>query len=231
MDEEVHGFVTDSLPPLNTWERSKVPFVPNGSDPSAHEGAAFSERRHHKKHHKRDVAERGMDEEVHGFVVDSLPPLNTRVRSTMPFIPNGSDPSAHSPNFISKRPDVAERGMDEEVHGFVTDSLPPLNTRVGSTMPFIPNGSDPSAHSPNFSQKRHHHRHHKRPDVAERGMDEEVHGFVTDSLPPLNVWEHSKTPFIPNGSDPSAHEGAAFSERKHHHRHHSRPDVAERGMD
>jgi hypothetical protein len=33
-----------------------------------------------------------MDEEVHGFVWEALPPLNTRVRSSDPFIPNGSDP-------------------------------------------------------------------------------------------------------------------------------------------
>jgi hypothetical protein len=225
MDEEVHGFVSDSLPPLTEWEHTKTPFIPNGSDASAHEGAAFSERKHHRKHHKRpDVAERGMDEEVHGFVTDSLPPLNTRVRSTMPFVPNGSDPSAHSPNFLTKRPDVAERGMDEEVHGFVVDSLPPLNTRVRSTMPFVPNGSDPSAHSPSFTQGRRHHKHsHRRPDVAERGMDEEVHGFVVDSLPPLNTRVRSTMPFIPNGSDPSAHSPNFMS--------HGKRDIAERGMD
>jgi len=201
MDEEVHGFVSDSLPPLNVIAKSDKPHVPNGSDASAHDGAAFSERKHHhKKHHKKtDVAERGMDEEVHGFVSDSIPPLNTRVRSTMPFIPNGSDPSAWDSSAFSerkhhhkkhhKRPDVAERGMDEEVHGFVSDSIPPLNTRVRSTMPFIPNGSDASAwDSSAFSQRKHY----KRPDVAERGMDEEVHGFVTDSLPPLNVIPHSE---------------------------------------
>ena len=57
-----------------------------------------------------------------------------------------------------------------------------------------------------FNQKKHHKKHHKKPDVAERNMDEEVHGFVSDSLPPLTEWEHTKSPFIPNGSDPSAHD-------------------------
>ena len=240
MDEEVHGFVVDALPPLNTRVRSTMPFIPNGSDAKAWEGAAFSEKKHkhHHKHHKRpDVAERGMDEEVHGFVVDALPPLNTRVRSTMPFIPNGSDAKAWEGAALSeRRPDVAERGMDEEVHGFVVDALPPLNTRVRSTMPFIPNGSDAKAwEGAAFSEHKHkhHHKHHKRPDVAERGMDEEVHGFVVDALPPLNTRVRSTMPFIPNGSDAKAWEGAAFSEHKHkhHHKHHKRPDVAERGMD
>merc|ERR1712238_421111 len=135
----------------------------------------------------------------------------------------------------NKRPDVAERGMDEEVHGFVTDSLPPLNTSVRSTAPFVPNGSDSSAfEGTSFGtrkhHKKHHNKHHKRPDVAERGMDEEVHGFVIDSLPPLNTSVRSTAPFVPNGSDESAFEGTSFNQRRHHSKHHQR-DIAERGMD
>jgi hypothetical protein len=84
MDEEVHGFVTDSLPPLNGWERSTKAFVPNGSDPSAHEGAAFMSRR------QRDIAERGMDSDVWGFSSEAIPPMTTKERAKMPFIPNGS---------------------------------------------------------------------------------------------------------------------------------------------
>ena len=102
-----------------------------------------------------------------------------------------------------KRPDVAERGMDEEVHGFVKEALPPLNIRVKSEDPFVPNGSDPSAfEGAAFMEGKHHHKHHKKPDIAERGMDEEVHGFCVDSLPPLNTRERSQMPFLPNGSNP-----------------------------
>jgi hypothetical protein len=209
MNEEVHGFVTENLPPLNTRVRSDMPFIPNGSDGKAFTGSAsLNEKKHHNKHHKKDIAERGMDEEVHGFVWEALPPLNTRVRSTDAFIPNGSDPSAIDPSFAEKKhhhkhhkKDIAERGIDEEVHGFVWEALPPLNTRVRSTDPFIPNGSDPSAIDPSFAEKKHHH-HNK--DVAERGMDEEVHGLVWHALPPLNTRVRSTEPFIPNGSDPSA---------------------------
>ena len=61
-----------------------------------------------------------------------------------------------------------------------------------------------------YSQKHHHKKHHKKPDVAERGMDEEVHGFVTDSLPPLNTRVRSDEPFIPNGSDSQAFKGASM---------------------
>merc|ERR1719247_936931 len=100
--------------------------------------------------------------------------------------------------------------MDEEVHGFVWEALPPLNTRVRSTDPFIPNGSDPSAIDPSFAQGKHHK---SKKDIAERGMDEEVHGFVWEALPPLNTRVRSTDAFIPNGSDPSAFDGAAFNQK------------------
>ena len=109
MDEEVHGLVWHALPPLNTRVRSEDPFVPNGSDASAWDPtpnspeATFAESKHHRKHHKKakDIAERGMDEEVHGFVWHALPPLNTWVRSGDPFVPNGSDPSAWDPDALA----------------------------------------------------------------------------------------------------------------------------------
>jgi len=200
-----------------------MPFVPNGSDPSSH-SPNFSQKRHHHRHHKRpDVAERGMDEEVHGFVVDSLPPLNTWEHSKTPFIPNGSDSSAFEGAAFSERkhhhrhhsrPDVAERGMDEEVHGFVTDSLPPLNTRVRSTMPFIPNGSDPSAHDGvAFLSKG------KR-DIAERGMDSDVWGFSSEAIPPMTTKERAPMPWVPNGVLNVWPQSYA-----------QKPDIAERSMD
>jgi hypothetical protein len=94
--------------------------------------------------------------------------------------------------------------MDEEVHGFVTDSLPPLNVIPHSEKPFIPNGSDPSAHEGAAFLYR-------KPDIAERNVDGDVHGFVYDHVTPLNTWERSKYSYLPNGSDPKAFEGSAFS--------------------
>jgi hypothetical protein len=232
MDEEVHGFASGNLPPLNTSVRSSDPFVPNGSDPSSFD-SSFSERKHHHKHHKKDVAERGMDEEVHGLVWHALPPLNTRVRSDDPFIPNGSDPSAFSPeapadesSFSEKKhqhkhhkKDVAERGMDEEVHGFVWHALPPLNTWVRSDDPFVPNGSDPSAQDPSFAEHKHHHRHHKKQSLAQSQnkdiiseggwTNDRVYPYTSSHLPPLSEQTHSDYPFVPNGSDPSAHASLA----------------------
>ena len=43
---------------------------------------------------------------------------------------------------------------------------------------FCDGGKDGAA----FAAKKHHKKHHKRPDVAERGMDEEVHGFVNEPV-------------------------------------------------
>lgn len=205
MDEEVHGFVWEALPPLNTRVRSTEAFIPNGSDPKAQD-PSFAE----KKHHKKDIAERGMDEEVHGFVWEALPPLNTRVRSSDAFIPNGSDPKAFDPSFAEEshhhhhkhhhkknKRDVAERGMDEEVHGFVHEAIPPLNVRKRSDDAFIPNGSAIGDWNENSFAEQHHH---KKPDIAERGMDEDVWGFTSEAMPPLNTRIRSDMPFIPNGS-------------------------------
>jgi hypothetical protein len=80
--------------------------------------------------------------------------------------------------------DIAERGMDEEVHGFTTANLPPLNTRVRSTLPFMSNGSksgfegsakngEKYGYEGSFSEGKHHHKHHKK-DIGERGYDTDV---------------------------------------------------------
>ena len=227
MDPYVHGFVSGALKDHISEHRSINPHLPNGSDPKAFEGSATlsqkkHNKKHHKKHHKHDVAERGMDEEVHGFVKEAIPPLNTRVRSEAPFVPNGSDESAfEGAAFNAKKHhkkhhkrhhkrDVAERGMDEEVHGFVKEAIPPLNTRVRSEAPFVPNGSDDSAfEGAAFTAKKHQKKHGKR-DIAERGMDEEVYDFTNELINPLNVKVRSTDPFVPNGSDSSAFDGAAF---------------------
>jgi hypothetical protein len=156
-----------------------------------------------------------MDEEVHNFVNEYTPPLNTRMRSNMPFIPNGSNPSAFSPAGLPafaegkhhRKPDINERGIDEEVYHFASDAIPPLNTRARSNYPFVPNGSAPSAHSPAglpaFAEGKHNHQ--GKPDIAERGMDEEVYHFAKAATKPLNTRLRSNYPFVPNGSDPSAH--------------------------
>jgi len=116
MEEEVHGFVTENLPPLNTWVRSSDPFVPNGSDAKAWDGAAFNQKKHHHKHHKRDIGERGYDEEVQQFVKEYIPPLNTRVRSTLPFVPNGSEIGDWNQNTFAQRNSLAQSEFGGDVN-------------------------------------------------------------------------------------------------------------------
>ena len=79
---------------------------------------------------------------------------------------------------------MADRGMDEEVWSFAHEEVSGINAQERQSSPPDYNGA---LGGWNYSQKKHHRKHHKKPDVAERGMDEEVHGFVSDSLPPLNV--------------------------------------------
>jgi hypothetical protein len=121
-----------------------------------------------------------------------------------------------------KRPDIAERGMDEEVHGFVKEAIPPLNTRVRSSDAFVPNGSDSSAfEGAAFSETKHHKKHnkHHKWGVADRDMDPYVHGFVSGALKD-HISEHrSITPHVPNGSDPKAFEGSATLSQKKHNKH------------
>jgi hypothetical protein len=79
---------------------------------------------------------------------------------------------------------VAERGMDEEVHGFVSDALPPFDAKARASVAYKPNGwANVYPENASSFQQRRHHSHHR--DVAERGMDPDVNGFVEDAIPPL----------------------------------------------
>jgi hypothetical protein len=144
---------------------------------------------------KKDIGETNCDEEVHGFVTHCVPPLNEAVKSEKPFVPNGSDPKSHAQ--IGKK-DVNEAKMDEEVHGFVNHNVPPLNEWERTQKPYVPNGSDPRSHAQMKKTCRVN-------DIGETNCDEEVHGFVTANVPPLNEAVKSQAAFVPNGSDPKSH--------------------------
>jgi len=111
--------------------------------------------------------------------------------------------------------------MDPYVHGFVAGAITPYDKEVRSVEPFLPNGSDASAHEgvkPSFAQNKHHkhHKHHKRGDIATRKMDSEVSSFANDVLPPAGFDNEIRpdefgSGWAPNGSNPSAHDGVAFS--------------------
>jgi len=97
MDPEVHGFANSMVEPI-AWPRSKEPFVPNGSHPSAHDVPLSDGPTIYSQvprvHKKKDIAEANMDPEVHGFANSMVEPV-AWPRSQEPFVPNGSHPSAH----------------------------------------------------------------------------------------------------------------------------------------
>lgn len=185
MDEEVHGFASDILPPLNTRIRSDMPFIPNGSNPKAFdpETKAFSEKKHHSKHkhHQRhnDISENNMEWEVHDFASGQVSPINEMAHAKDAPAMNGEN--AHASLHQSrhhKHPDINERKMDEEVHGFASEYTDGQNIIAHSDAAPAMNGADAHPAKAAFSQGRHHHRKH--PDIAERKMDDEVHGFSSE---------------------------------------------------
>ena len=99
--------------------RRDTPYLPNGSDPSSHPssftGVRFSKPR-------KDIGEGGIDPEVHGFASSNnmVLPIPHARRDT-PYLPNGSDSSAHPSSFVYRpKRDIGESGVSEEVHGFVS---------------------------------------------------------------------------------------------------------------
>ena len=104
---------------------------------------------------------------------------------------------------------MGETGYDPEVFGFAGEMVSAINAQERSAEPYAYNGF---ANWDSLAEGKRHHKHHKKPDVGERGMDEDVHGFVKEAIPPLNTRVRSDMPFIPNGSDAKAFEGAAFNE-------------------
>ena len=196
MDEAVWGFATENLPPMNVRERKEkdLPFLPNGSDPKAFQGAAFAQK-------KPDIAERGMDEAVWGFATENLPPMNVRERKEkdLPFLPNGSDPKAFQGAALAQRkPDISENNIDWDVHDFVYDHVTPLNTWERANHAYAPNGSsDRSFAGSAFSQL-------EKKDISENNVDWNLHEFVYDHVTPLNTWERSSYSYAPNGSSDKA---------------------------
>jgi hypothetical protein len=127
----------------------------------------------------------------------------------------------------AKADGISPETYDPWVYKIVKENIDPFPLwHERDTINETPWVTDPSV---GLVQQKHH-KHHNKPDIAERGMDEEVHGFVWHALPPLNTWVRSDDPFVPNGSDPSAidPDGLAFAQNKHHH--HSK-DIAERAME
>ena len=103
IDEDVHDFA-NNMPevPRLSYPRSEVPHSANGSGAKAHPAfhndpiGAYAQEPTPQERKKKDIAEKGMDEEVHGFTNSMVEPL-AWPRKQQPFAENGSGPKAHPP--------------------------------------------------------------------------------------------------------------------------------------
>jgi len=108
---------------------------------------------------------------------------------------------------------IDEKGIDEDVHDFA-NNMPevPRLSYPRSEAPHAYNGSGPKAHPAfhnepigSYMQRRTapNPQQRKKKDIAEPGMDEEVHGFANSMVEPI-AWPRKQEPYAPNGSGPKA---------------------------
>ena len=98
------------------WPRSQEPFVPNGSSPKAHKVVA--------QRNAKDISEKGIDEEVHGFANGMTETLNWP-RSQEAFVPNGSSSKAHK-NVLMQKTDIANAEVRPDVYTTVKKMINPV---------------------------------------------------------------------------------------------------------
>ena len=134
MDPYVYDFVSPEVDALThnlTYDKQDWsvyeydgPFDYNGGnnvyDLPAKKQAAVQHRR---KHHKKDIAERKMDEEVHGFAADNVPGIPWD-RNPVSYGYNGNlnkydSLHQHKHKHRAHQKWVAERNMDPYVYDFV----------------------------------------------------------------------------------------------------------------
>ena len=78
MDEEVHDFVNKHTTGLNQKKHHKH-----------HRSHSLTQSKHKHKSKAKDLAERGMDEEVYNFAREIVSGINAQERSDYPFATNG----------------------------------------------------------------------------------------------------------------------------------------------
>lgn len=117
--------------------------------------------------------------------------------------------------------------MDAEVHGFSASIASPINEIEHAKAAPATNGADSIEGDGSFMQKKHHKKHHhrKHPDIAERKMDGEVHGFSASIASPINEIEHDKAAPAMNGGE-APEEPASLTQKRS-----KLKDMNERGYD
>jgi len=198
MDEEVHGFASDNVDVLPNTRKDNNPYAYNGSG-----AGAFPPSFLHRGKKMRDIAEPKMDEEVHGFASDNVDVLPNTRKDNDPYAYNGSGAGAFPPQAFLHRgkgkKDIAEPKMDEEVHGFASDNVDVLPATRRDNEQYAYNGSGPGAFPASL-----YARQHKMKDIAEGGMEPNVHWFASDNVDVLPATRRDNEQYAYNGSGPKA---------------------------
>ena len=106
-----------------------------------------------------------------------------------------------APKFTqSKKEDISEKGIDENVHWFANPLTETLNWPRKEIAP-APNGSGPKAFPPTPNVESLAQR--SKEDISEKGIDENVHWFANPLTETLN-WPRKEIAPALNGSGPKA---------------------------
>jgi hypothetical protein len=194
-EANVHDFIKDQVE-ADPWRRRENPYPANGWAKPWPEALV--------QRNRNDISDKNIDEEVHGFVAadKNVPAINEQDKRQTAYPANGWDAKPWAaalaqPVPKSKKRDVGEKGMDEEVHGFVIDdkNVPPINAMARSDRPYPPNGYDakpwPTPDGLSLHQKR---------DVPlnRDGFEANVHDFIKDKVESV-PWTRRENPFPVNG--------------------------------
>jgi hypothetical protein len=221
MEPNVHWFASDQVDVLPATRRDNEQYDYNGV------ASGWPASLAHRGHGKKDIAEPKMDEEVHGFASDNVDVLPATRRDNEQYAYNGSGPSAFPPQAFMKRghgkKDIAEPKMDEEVHGFASDNVDVLPATRRDNEQYAYNGSGPSAFPASLYARGHHI---NKKDIAEPGMEPNVHWFASDQVDVLPATRRDNEQYDYNGTGPKAFP-PSFAQ---HHQtdianHEVRPDV------
>ena len=133
MDEEVHGFAADNVPGI-PYDRQTIPYGYNGNLNKYPEPKPKKKSLHQKHHKHRDIAERKMEEEVHGFAADNVPGIPYERSPLAPGYNGNRDvwkmPETKKKSSLNQykkhKKWVAERNMDPYVYDFVAPEVDAL---------------------------------------------------------------------------------------------------------
>lgn len=192
MEAEVHGFSSNNVPGTAN-ERSPVDPGMNGNQNVYPAKKATKKGKKSLMQHKKHadwVASRNMDAGVYGFVAPEIDALNHPENQPgysiydreSPAMANGQSNlypnSLHQHKHKHHAKDIAERAMDEEVHGFASDNVRGIAWGRQEDFPYGNNGNL-NIYAQNKAKK-----HHKW--VAERNMDPYIYDFVSPHIDALN---------------------------------------------